>query len=404
MDAQGCGQRIARARRRRGLSQAALAGLVGRSESWLSQVERGLRRIDSHSALTALAEILRVDVTELTGDGATDLPRSTYAAAGEIERAMMAYEALESVIGADATEWPPGITRLKLEVERVNRAYQAARYEEAGRMLPGLIRGMEVAARTCPRREAMAVGAVRSQVYQATAMVLSRVGETGLAWTAADRAVTAAEHADAGLLAAVSAFRLTHVFIRRKRTTEARALVSAAANALERAPSDEDPGRLSVLGGLHLADALAAAADFDRAAADRSLVRAQQVADRLGGDRNDHWTAFGPTNVRIHQVSAAVAFGDADAAVEGGETLNLERLPVSLAGRRSQVTLDLARAYAQQRHDAAAVNMLLSAERSAPELVRYDAATHDLLALLLRREHRASTPQLRPLAHRAGVV
>jgi len=317
---------------------------------------------------------------------------------------MMAYEALESVIGADATEWPPGITRLKLEVERVNRAYQAARYEEAGRMLPGLIRGMEVAARTCPRREAMAVGAVRSQVYQATAMVLSRVGETGLAWTAADRAVTAAEHADAGLLAAVSAFRLTHVFIRRKRTTEARALVSAAANALERAPSDEDPGRLSVLGGLHLADALAAAADFDRAAADRSLVRAQQVADRLGGDRNDHWTAFGPTNVRIHQVSAAVAFGDADAAVEGGETLNLERLPVSLAGRRSQVTLDLARAYAQQRHDAAAVNMLLSAERSAPELVRYDAATHDLLALLLRREHRASTPQLRPLAHRAGVV
>ena len=41
----GRGQRIARARRRRGLSQATLAGLVGRSESWLSQVERGLRQI-----------------------------------------------------------------------------------------------------------------------------------------------------------------------------------------------------------------------------------------------------------------------------------------------------------------------------------------------------------------------
>jgi len=35
------GLRIARARRRRGLSQAVLAGLVGRSESWLSQVGRG---------------------------------------------------------------------------------------------------------------------------------------------------------------------------------------------------------------------------------------------------------------------------------------------------------------------------------------------------------------------------
>ena len=51
-----------------------------------------------------------------------------------------------------------------------------------------------------------------------------------------------------------------------------------------------------------------------------------------------------------------------------------------------------------------AVNMILSAEQTAPELVRYDTATHDLLALLLRREHRASTPQLCPLAHRAGVI
>jgi transcriptional regulator with XRE-family HTH domain len=43
------GQRIAQAKRRRGLSQAVLAGLVGRSESWLSQVERGKRGVDSQS-------------------------------------------------------------------------------------------------------------------------------------------------------------------------------------------------------------------------------------------------------------------------------------------------------------------------------------------------------------------
>jgi hypothetical protein len=48
--------------------------------------------------------------------------------------------------------------------------------------------------------------------------------------------------------------------------------------------------------------------------------------------------------------------------------------------------------------------MLVIAEQTAPQLVRYDAATHDLLALLLRREHHASAPLLRPLAHRAGVI
>ncbi len=99
-----------------------------------------------------------------------------------------------------------------------------------------------------------------------------------------------------------------------------------------------------------------------------------------------------------------MAFGDADTAVKTGEDIDLQHMPTGLAGRRSQVSLDLGRAYAQQRHDAAAVNMLLEAERIAPQLVRYDAATHDLLALLMRREHRASTPQLRPLAHRAGVI
>jgi hypothetical protein len=139
-----------------------------------------------------------------------------------------------------------------------------------------LIRSVETAARTCPDSDA-AAGALRSQVYQTAAMVLSRVGETGLAWTAGDRAMTAAEHADAGLLAAVSAFRLAHVFIKRKHAGQARDLVAGAASALQRSAGD-DPERLSVLGALHLADALAAASDFDRAAANRSLVAARQVA------------------------------------------------------------------------------------------------------------------------------
>jgi hypothetical protein len=98
------------------------------------------------------------------------------------------------------------------DLTRGQRIARAARYDEAGQMLPDLIRRVEIAARTCANKDARAIGMVRAQVYQATAMVLNRVGETGLAWTAGDRAMTAAEHADAGLLAAASAFRLAHVF------------------------------------------------------------------------------------------------------------------------------------------------------------------------------------------------
>ena len=79
-------------------------------------------------------------------------------------------------------------------------------------------------------------------------------------------------------------------------------------------------------------------------------------------------------------------------------------MPSVLVGRRTQVNLDLARAYAMRRKDAAAVNLLLAAERLSPQLVRYDPATRDVLTELLRREHRPSTPELRPLARRVGVL
>jgi transcriptional regulator with XRE-family HTH domain len=59
------GARIARLRRRRGISQVACAGLVGRSEDWLSKVENGHIVIDRLSVLRELARVLRVDLTTL---------------------------------------------------------------------------------------------------------------------------------------------------------------------------------------------------------------------------------------------------------------------------------------------------------------------------------------------------
>src|SRR4051794_41070334 len=56
---------IRRLRRRRGLSQTECANLIGYSESWLSQVERGTRDVDSVRALRELARVLDVDVHKL---------------------------------------------------------------------------------------------------------------------------------------------------------------------------------------------------------------------------------------------------------------------------------------------------------------------------------------------------
>ena len=61
------GDRSAAYRKRRGMSQDALAGLVGMSRSWLSPVERGIHTVDRLSTLTDLAAVLRVDVADLVG-------------------------------------------------------------------------------------------------------------------------------------------------------------------------------------------------------------------------------------------------------------------------------------------------------------------------------------------------
>jgi transcriptional regulator with XRE-family HTH domain len=401
VDLETAGQRIARARRRRGLSQAVLAGLVGRSESWLSQVERGKRGVDSHAVLTRLAAVLRVEVEEITGpEGAVDAGRATYAAAPLIEQAMMGYGAP----GEAPAEPQQGrsVAHLRAMARSAYEGYQATRYEATGRILPALIRGVEAASRI-DGVASPAVCEVRALVYDTAAALLNRVGEPGLAWTAADRAMTAAEYSGEPLFAAAAAWRLSYIVTGRQHPREALDLAMSAAGNLEHSMRSPSPEQLSVYGALHLAAVTAAAASFDRTMTTVLLDKARGIAGRTG-ESNHMGTAFGHVNVAIHAIAASLQLGDARTAAETGEALDITAMPATLVGRRTQVSLDLARAYAMRRQDAAAVNLLLTAEWLSPELVRYDRRTREVLTELLRREHRPSTPELRPLARRAGVI
>jgi transcriptional regulator with XRE-family HTH domain len=177
VDQDSTGQRLARGRRRRGLSQAVLAGLVGRSESWLSQVERGTRRIDSHTVLTKLAEVLRVPLEEITGPGGSEDAVRVYPAAELIEQAMMRR-------GIAGGQREPELGNLRARARVAYRSYQATRYDTTGRDLPDLIREVETASHASATDD-QAVAEVRAAVYDTAVALLNRVGEPLLAWTAA---------------------------------------------------------------------------------------------------------------------------------------------------------------------------------------------------------------------------
>lgn len=62
------GERIAAARRAAGMTQAQLGAAVGRSESWVGQVERGTHLVDRLSLLRQLADALGLSLDDLATD------------------------------------------------------------------------------------------------------------------------------------------------------------------------------------------------------------------------------------------------------------------------------------------------------------------------------------------------
>jgi len=176
--AAGTGERIAVYRRRRGLSQAALAGLIGRSVSWLSQVERGIRAVDRLSVLLDIARILRVDVETLIGRPWQLAPNGGAVARGldTVRQVMTRYDHL---LGVDAPV-PPPLKQLSIQVARLHQDYQAARYESVIRQLPGLIMlvGIPRMAAADERRDALCTYV---SAYVGAAKLLTKLGVTDLA-------------------------------------------------------------------------------------------------------------------------------------------------------------------------------------------------------------------------------
>ena len=75
------------------------------------------------------------------------------------------------------------------------------------------------------------------------------------------------------------------------------------------------------------------------------------------------WTAFGPTNVAIHQVNTAMEFGDVQIALDIGPALDASGLPTE---RRVRHALDVARAYSARNWRDEGLAAVLDAERMAP--------------------------------------
>ncbi len=304
------------------------------------------------------------------------------------ERAPFTPKRLDELRKQHATVWP---------------MVHSSRYTELAPIMAELIEDLELAVRLAPSNELRKdAQTLLANTYQAAAAMMAKLSENDAAWIAADRAAHMAEMLEWPLAVAASLFRMAHVFLSLRQVSQAQKVASTAADALEaRIKANPETEALSLYGAFHLVLAVAAARDNERAQAHKHLDTALQTAQRIGEDRNDFGTEFGPTNVSIHAVSIAVELGDAGQALDLARTVDTSGMSPE---RQARFLIDLAQAQGMRRQIGEALHSLEEAEQLTPEQTRTHQVARMVVRDLMQLSGARPRPELRELAERFGVL
>ena len=379
------GRKIAEARHRRGLSQPELARMIDRSVAWVSQVERGVRKVDRMSVLEMVADALEIPLSELAAEApVVAAVNEEPPGAAALRLVLSGAWSLRAMLNGHSA---PAPAEMRAAVGRAWSLTHDSRYADLADLLRNLVPELATGARAVPDNQRTEMFELLAAAYQACSAALANLGEPEAAWIAADRGMAAAEQAGNPLLVAAGAFRLGLVFLGARYYLQAAEVAGTAADALWRVADEGTPEAMSMWGALTLQRAITAANLGDATAAYGYLDRARPVANLVGPGRNDFNTEFGPANVSLYEIAVAVELGDAGRALRTAESVDVTGLS---AERRARMLIDVARAHAQRRQVRDAVATLLQAEQITPEQVRSHPLVRQTVADLLAMQNSPS--------------
>lgn len=389
LDDDHTGTRIREQRRLARLTQRQLAGRIPYSYSLLNQVECGARPATS-DFVAAVAHALQVDVTTLTGQPyVTELQRDRLA---ELVRPIR--EALDLYdLGAnpDLTVRTPAA--LIAEADRLCGEVRATHLRNAARALPGAIAELTHTAWATPSTE---LWQALASTYRTAHDISVKLGYYDLSAVALDRMDWAAQRASDPCLAAVRQYMRALVYFREGEYRIGQRLVASGHGIVGQAEPTREA--LAVTGQLHLGASVICARAEDQAAVDRHIKEAGDIAKRIGDASEVHWLSFGPANVALHKMSAAVEMNQYDNALTQARKI---RLPATLAtSRRAHFLIDRARTEMENGLTDAALKHLVEARKAAPEQTRYHPGARETIRGLVHLSRR--TPDT--LNHMAAWV
>lgn len=399
------GERVRHYRERKGLSQLVLGAMVGRSEDWVSKVERGILPVDRLPMILELGRALDVrDLADLTGHALATSTSETpeHASVAAIRSAMTRLPALR---GAALPGSPLGPDVLAEKVKDAWTVYDTdtARYARLGPALPELL-GQAYRSVHAGGAGAEAAARARIEVYQLLQVFLKRLGERELARTAADRALTYATELGDTVWTGASAWNLGAIMLNRGEGDLALELMRETIGIMTPIPEGAAPEYISVYGALHLVAAIACARSGQPGRGYDFLRQAEQISRRVpGGDRNDFRTSFGVTNTAMHYVHLAGEEGDVAEALRRADAVELVpgRLPLE---RTTRYLVEVMQANRIAGDDLGTLYMLQKIEAQSPEEIRYFPTAREAVRDLVRKNKSIYRRDVRAMADRLGVA
>jgi hypothetical protein len=301
-----------------------------------------------------------------------------------------------------APDTPPDLAALAAAVTRAKRNYQACRYSDVINDLPALLPRLQAACAVLNGDARLQACTLSAEAHHVAASILLKIGDHGLGWLAADRSMQAARASQDPVTIGSSARIVTHAMMNSGHLGAATSTASSLAVALDRDVSAHNPESLSVYGSLLLRGAIAAAQHDNRQKAHELLTEAEDAGKRLGEDRNLRWTAFGPTNAKLHRVNIAVTLGDAGTAIDVARTIDLDKITVT--ERKAVFLVDTARAFLQCGKHEKAYLALRAAEQMAHEEIAGRPAAHRLVRDLITTAPPSIQRQAQDFGHQLGVT
>ncbi|MCC9311823.1 helix-turn-helix domain-containing protein [Kitasatospora sp. RB6PN24] len=427
------GEFIAKLRTRKGWYQRDLAAEVGRSEEWVSGVERGLIPVRNVEMLSLLARVLGTTLEELLGHPqparvASSSSRRKVSSArltpspaaeeddDEVRRrellAATAAAVFVPIVGAQSAgaspaplapledmvlygsasipgQREPSAASVRASIMAARQDFRAARYDALAQALPGWIAAAQSVGSS--EESARAVAAL----YNVAVRLCIKLGDDGLVAITSDRALNAARTGGDGLIIAEAQRMVSSAWRRQGHLSRATDIAVRAAHELQRDNSVPEPARLAAEGDLFATAAYTAAKLGDRSYA-HSLIA--EAADNARAAGRASGQVDGIQGVALHQLSVHYELGDAGQAIELARTVDPTALPT--AERQARFFIDVARAFSQWGKPEQTFRALLAAEQAAPQEIRRGSVRRVATDLL---RHDRSLPGIRDFATRAGV-